>query len=122
MSTRAYRVSDVGGAPIETECLGKEKSSIHSVQFGDKRVKVTGSAKNRNFIINADLANAEVFFNIDDLSDMDTDGRWRPNELFFNIRFSVPFYTIQTKDTPVEMTLDEIEKKLGHKVLIVNNK
>lgn len=120
MKVGAFRVSDVGGAPIVTECLGRENSSIYTVQFGDKRVKIIGGAKGRDFTISADLEDVEVFFNMDTPNRISPNRDIYPNELFFNIRFSVPFYTIQTTENQVEITIDEIEKKLGYKVSIVN--
>jgi hypothetical protein len=118
--TRAYKVSEIGGTPIVNECLGREDPSIHIVQFGDKRVKIIGSAKGRDFTISADLEDVEVFFNLDAPNRISPNRDIYPNELFFNIRFSIPFYTIQTTENPVEITIDEIEKKLGYKVSIVN--
>ena len=115
-----YRVEKVGGSPLAEHFVYKDGSDICSVQLGDKRINIDGIFKGGEAKISADYKCAEITFDeTPPIVSWDSEMIY-PRDLYINIRFKVDMYTIQRKEVPVEMTLDEIEKKLGHKVLITN--
>ena len=117
-----YKVNDVGGAALGTNFIDKRGSNIQSVNLSNDRIDVDGAFVGGVVKISADYENVSLEIESNDriaypLNKVAYD---EPRELYVCLRFKVDKYTMQIKEIPIEMTLNEIEKKLGHKVVVVN--
>lgn len=117
-----YMANKVSGGPIMTAPIRyktQDNLVIKDVHFSDNSIYMTGVDGKKNVYIKADYQGATLCVD---------DSRWQERgigtfgKLGFKFNFDVDKYTITIVEDPVEMTISDIEKKLGHKVVIVNEK
>lgn len=115
-----YDVRRVSGSPILAafeRYAWKSKTFINGIDFMGNTIAINATQDNKKIHIEAKYDGTN--FSIESEPNVTSDDCGR---LAFNIHFDVTKYKMVVIEDPVEMTLDEIEKKLGHKVLIVNIK
>lgn len=110
-----YKVSDVGGASLVNGFVNKRGSKIKGIRLDNGRIKMDAVTLDEKLEISADFN--DVLLDIESYQNYEF---FQSSEIYINLRFKVDSYTMRVEKTPVEMTLDEIEKELGHKVLITN--
>lgn len=116
---RSFKVDTVGGSPIFDRVNKAGTIRFDSITFDGNSCLIKSDDKGERTEVLADFDSAD--FIIETTYPYENWDRWdQRRELYFNLRLRVSHYTMKTEQYPVEMTLDEIEKELGHKVLVVN--
>ena len=115
-----YKAKSVAGKPIINNLIIKDNFTIDNVAFNGNKFEMDGSFKGGETKVVADYYGTSIAIEEDFSDRMYETYPPLKGDLYITVRFKIDDYTVQTKDVPVEMTLDEIEKKLGHKVLLTS--
>lgn len=117
-----YVVDKVGGAPFINAFNKTKTGTIDSVVFEGKTVVIESTSKKQKVRVIANYDRAKMFFesNINECG-QSTQGIYS-RDFIIDLKLEITDFTIADISDPVGMTLDEIEKELGYKVFIVNNK
>lgn len=123
MTTRYYKVDEVGGGPIYAAMSNDCSKNVATaeIQFGKDRCVVNRTCGDEKMKLDADLEKCtQVWFEFGntDGQSMTKNSPFQGKDVFMHLVLKLGNYTIQIEKPPVEMTIEEIEKKLGHRVLI----
>lgn len=118
---KQYNISEVGGVPLFESFNyldANGKTRINSIIFNNKKIYIEATQGLKKTYVEADYdtANFGVLGKEGYVFDVST------NPVIFDLRFDIKKYTITVVEEPVEMTIGDIERKLGHKVSIVKEK
>lgn len=115
-----YKVNSVAGKPIISNLLSKDGVAIDNIAFDESKFELNGSFKGGQAKVVSDLCNTSVTLEEDFCDKMYETYPPLKGSLYIIVKFKIDNYTVQTKEVPVEMTLEEIEKKLGHKIVLMS--
>lgn len=113
-----YKVGRVGGIPLLDTIRKNRNKGVDSIEFDGESCIIQSDEKGQHTKILVNFRDAWL-----EIDSQPFEVWWHgdePKELYLNLHLSVTDYTIETIRHPVKMTIDEIEKELGHKVEIVN--
>ena len=116
---KKYHVDSVGGTPLLYHLSKRDASKFSSIEFNGKSCVIKGQDGKDELVITANYEECKVSF--ESLPDAWPCCMQFPNrELLITVTMRIKDYTVINLNDPVEMTMNEIEEKLGHKVSIVN--
>lgn len=118
-----WSVKDIEGHAFIERLAAKEGCEVSSIRLNDNRINMDLYYENGKTLISADHSGATVTIEtVRPQLEMSRGVSFGDRQMFVNIRFPILQFTHQTTETPVKMTIEEIEKKLGHKVEIASGK
>ena len=116
-----WKVSDIKGHAFIEDLVSKDGCVASSVALNGDRIDIDLQYKGGKTIISADHSGATVDIElVRPPLKMERCEYFGDPEMYVNMRFPITIFTHQTTEHPIEMTLDEVEKKLGHKVVIIS--
>lgn len=117
---KKYHVDLVGGTPLLYHLSKKNTNKFNSIEFNGKSCVIKGQEGKDELVITANYDECGVSFE-SSIAAWPCSMKFPQRELLITVTMRIKDYTVINLNDPVEMTMNEIEEKLGHKVSIVNN-